>query len=104
MESLMQIDAGGILAAGPLSKQPATTAYRVVLRSRIGERTEKSLKNDFGAGFVVHTQYFPKYPSLEGSFFEGGDYFDEKHLVEATRCFAERVTGHAVHLASLYRD
>ena len=87
-----------ILAAGPLTKQPGTRAYRVVLVSRGGE-------------LVVYNQHFPDFTDMsridllpsEHSYFETGSYFADTELVKATQAFAKRIADHAETLASCYR-
>jgi len=82
---------GPVIAAGPLSKQPHTIAFRVVLVQR-----------DDGS-FVVWNQYFPNYPDRGEQNLESGDYFQTHQLVESTQRFAERVVRHSGTLASIYR-
>ena len=78
-----------LLAAGPLTKQPNTVAYRVVLRYKNSE-------------YVVHHQYFPDWPNhLTCSYFESGLYSDD--LEEAMGLFAERICDHATYTDCLLR-
>ncbi len=95
-----------LIAAGPLSKQPCTMPYRVVLI----QYNDKQ--------YSVHNEYF-KDPEIirrmnEGilakehvwgeSHLENGNYFDSDSLVDAVSKFAERVARNAQYHQSLYRD
>ncbi len=107
MKKLNQVVAVGlvrgdvrVMAAGPLTKQPGTSAYRIVLACT-------------GDQFVVWTEYFPhltgsKDLSLDAvdvsSYVESGDYFKLNELAAATERFAERVKAHAGYIESVYRD
>lgn len=83
----------GIIAAGPLTKQPASEPYRWVLR----ENSENRL--------VVCHQYLGI--SAHGAMYHvgwgNGDYFKRGELVEAARKFAGRLVMDAAHYASIYR-
>lgn len=80
-----------IIAAGPLTKQPHSVPFRVVLRVQPN------------GGYVVHNQYFPEVgkPSFcDGSYFQTGP----ENFVDATKKFADRVTRYAPTLATAYRS
>jgi hypothetical protein len=89
-----------IIAAGPLSKQPGSTPYRIVL-----------IAYDNGE-YSVHHQMFreddlgklkagePVSSSLaHGSYFRSGG----EELARATKKFADKVSAHADYLPSLFR-
>ncbi len=87
-----------IIAAGPLTHQPASTPYRMVLVQ----------KRD--GSFVVYTEFFTALPEdvpqllpVPSSSFANGHYFKADQLVEATQKFAERLAAKAPEFASLYR-
>lgn len=84
----------GVIAAGPLSKQPMTKAYRIVL-----------LEQDDGK-FVVCSQCFDfdEFGDVTQYSRGDGDYFKQSDLVRATDRFAQRVKIHAGYLQSLYRE
>lgn len=85
-----------LLAAGPLTKQPGTRPYRIILA-------------DLGDEFVVHTEVLQddspdlSEPITCGSFYETGDYFDAKQLGQAYKRFGERVVKNADYADSVYR-
>ncbi len=83
----------GILAAGPLTRQPGTRAYRYVIVERMGE-------------YVVYNQGFGEHDN--GSTDWGSHHFSSgsycRTLVEATQRFAERLSRDVVHYDSLFRD
>jgi len=93
-----------LIAAGPLSKQPMTLPYRVVL-----------LEKQDGS-FVVHNETFINTQIIdllqvtqrcEGEFsssLSSGDYFDKSEATAATRRFAERVAQNAGYLKSIYAE
>ncbi len=86
-----------IIAGGPLTRQPMTKPYRIVLRD-LGEE-----------GFVVHYQYFktnPKLvpPHLVHDSFGDGDYFKANEIEQAALRFGRRVMLDAKHYASIYRE
>lgn len=80
-----------ILAAGPLTKQPGTRAFRVVIRL-------------FAYEISVHNQIFPEWPRLDNAEYAEGDYFRLSQLAEATARFAERVRLSAPCIGSIYRE
>lgn len=88
---------GTIIAAGPLNKQPATMAYRIVL-----VETAKQ--------FVVWRESFASMPLVGMTFtdeqtnFSDGDYFGKDQLVKAVKCFGDRISNTAEFLQSLYRE
>lgn len=86
-----------VIAAGPLSKQRGTMAYRVVL-----------CWHEPRQEFVVWNQQFPRYtidnPDCSNSNASEGSYFKVDELRYATECFAERVGKHARYLESLNSD
>jgi hypothetical protein len=93
-----------LIAAGPLTKQPSTQPYRIVLIAN-------------GPKFTVHTEYFedakiiektanaqPGDPILAESSISGGNYFEATELVEATLKFADRLAKNAEYIRSIYRE
>jgi len=89
---------GDILAAGPITKQPHTLPFRVVLRViPSGE-------------FVVHDQIweFNRPLPLDVRFivygFDCGDYFSIDNLPAAVKRFAQRVAETVPGIQSLYRS
>jgi hypothetical protein len=93
----------GLIAAGPLSRQPQSTPYRVVLARD-------------GQGFTVHCESFQASDlasavgvsfrstrTVYKSWLSNGYYFKAGELVEATKKFAERVAQQAEFLTSLER-
>jgi hypothetical protein len=93
--SLRALDGTGggqyaVIAAGPITKQPKTTAFRVVMvdwRDRLG----------------VHTQYFPAFPSDDGSHLEGGRYYGPSQATDAVADFGERLAASAQGISSCLR-
>ena len=91
-----------IVAAGPLSKQPGSTPYRIVLVAYAD------------GSYSVHHQTFREddmdklqrgeFHTISSSLAHGS-YFREgpEELVKATVKFADKVTAHAPYLASLFR-
>jgi hypothetical protein len=92
-----------IIAAGPLTKQPGTVAYRIVLRRVEGVQP-----------FVVHMQRFPDivyrpgrstlFGNLMQSDFAEGIYFYANEFHKAVEAFGKKVADHANFTQSLYRD
>ncbi len=86
-----------VFAAGPLTKQPGTVAYRIVLRKINGARP-----------FVVHMERFPEFtvehPDFKNPTYDGGQYFEVGELDKAIKAFGERVAANADYVRSLYRD
>lgn len=90
-----------IMAAGPITRQPGTLPYRVVMVN-------------WGHKLSVHTQYFsfdlPADADLaiacEGAanYIENGDYFGTEELVKCIERFAERCKKHAEFAQSIFRD
>jgi len=76
-----------VMAAGPLSKQPANVPYRVVIVN-------------CGSKFSVHNQYFSSYGDITDlafdcttrftSYLENGEYFEAQDFVKCIERFAER--------------
>lgn len=108
-EELSRDDAGGIIAAGPITKQPGTAVFRTVLRvlsTPLGFTTQTE--------FVVHYQIWDDQHTLPdgslsihpagGCHFEEGQYFTRDKLVEATAAFAKRVANDAASVGSIYRE
>ena len=96
-KGLFSLD-GHIIACGPLSKQPQTMPYRIVL---LGYPN---------GSFSVHSQIFKNEKAenyteflVSGSSLESGFYFDKDEIVKATLKFAETVSLHAGSLGCLYR-
>jgi hypothetical protein len=91
-----------IIAAGPITRQPGTNPYRMVLA-------------DTGNELVVWTETFrldtfdASHDDLatacrEGSSsFDHGNYFQADQLVEAMKKFAQRVNNNADFAESVYR-
>ena len=97
--TLVEIELGSdgtqVLAAGPLSRQPGTMPYRIVLLGRAN------------GSYSVHSQMFETLePVPSGDHFMSGDYFapGANGLVGATKRFGERVAANAEYLASLWRE
>lgn len=88
-----------IIAAGPLSKQPHSTPYRIVL-----------VKRNIG-GFTVHKEFFEDLPEGDGPYKSSlaeGKYFtsggtEAELLAKATQAFGEMVASHSEYLLSLAR-
>jgi hypothetical protein len=90
-----------VMAAGPLTKQPATRPYRVVLVN-------------WGIQFSVHNQLFAdnedpitdlafSCSSSLSSYLENGDYFKVEDFPKAVERFAERVKRNAEFIKSIFR-
>lgn len=92
-----------LIAAGPLTKQPGTMPYRVVLVVK-------------GDEFIVYDEIFdteglpsPSYShdvldDIPESRFENGSYFYGDQFAEAVVRFATRLADHSGSLRSLYRE
>ena len=90
-----------LLAAGPITKQPHTNAFRTILVSWHGE-------------FVVWTQYWDSDDerhwdegalSVKGAgYADQGDYFRPNEFDKATARFAERVARDARTITTIYRE
>ncbi len=101
-----KLDKTAIIAASPITYQPASNPYRIVLRYFAhGGREGKGQ-------FVVHNQIWcdPKLDTdgkldLDSSDFgfENGDYFNADELVPAMKRWVERVNRDIGHLPSMYR-
>ena len=95
-----------ILAAGPITWQPCSNPYRVVLRW-----LPHGGPDNLGQ-LVVHTQVWPT-PKVDAegnldlsqaeSGFTEGNYFSRSQLVEAVSRWVQRLTTDMVHLKSVYR-
>jgi hypothetical protein len=85
-----------VVAAGPLTRQPATVAHRVTIRhKREGQAT----------AWVVSNQFFPLYPRLDKFHFGDGHYvYGEDKLPDAIVAFAKVLTRHAENVKSLFRQ
>lgn len=86
-----------LLASGPVTEQPATVLYRLIL----AERRDGS--------FVVWEQLFEDEREPTGKLrhrgFSQGSYFKKTEFVLATVRFAERLKADSeAHYASLYRE
>lgn len=89
-----------IMAAGPLTRQPGTLPYRVVMVN-------------WGHKLSVHTQYFSSDVAHDGdlavycenlrNYLENGDYFGAEELVKCIERFAERCKKHAEFAQSIFR-
>jgi hypothetical protein len=86
------------IAAGPLTKQPATMAYRVVLVEDFDAEGQNGR-------YIVWRQQFPDWPSVHSVYFAEGDYFEGVNSIKAaiTR-FAERCANTAEYVLSCERD
>jgi len=86
-----------VIAAGPITHQPHSRAYRVVLVNK-------------GNRFVVWNQYFDLGTTVDhlsdcdNGFFGDGSYFRPNQLAEATECFGRRIADTAHHIKSIYRE
>ena len=96
-----------LLACGPLSIQPGSTPYRVVLIAK--KDGAYSVHNQFFAHYAhdaVHAVHDLTLEEMEKhSHIANGNYFQSgpEGLVKATQKFAERVSEHAQFLASIFR-
>lgn len=80
-----------IIAAGPLSKQPGTIYYRIIL-----------VEYENGS-FSVHSQGFNEKADLKANVkgsWQSGNYFRKDEIAQATKKFAERVSSQASFLNS----
>lgn len=82
-----------VIAVGPLTKQPATVANRVVLRYILANLV-----------FAVHTECFPHYPDLGNSYYIQGDYFQQHQLADAVKRFGDKISDSHVYMGSVYRQ
>ncbi len=88
---------GVVIAAGPLTKQPLSIPYRIVL-----------VQYDDGH-FSVHFEQFKEMPEgatdvIKKCNFYEGSYFGPHQLPEAVKCFGERlVKREYINVMSLYR-
>lgn len=89
-----------VIAAGPLTLQPHSKAYRVVLTKWGSDQ------------LTVHNEYFDVEGVVEDlqaacsqakSYFEAGSYFKPHEMVAATVEFAERVKRYSGPIESIYR-
>ena len=80
-DCLANIGKARIIAAGPLSLQPLSVAYRWVLVERENNHTP----------FVVWYQTYPKFPDLSESHFHEGHYFMKDQIDQAVETFAEKI-------------
>jgi len=83
---------GLMIAAGPLHKQPNTTAYRYVIIAR---------KN---GGYMVAKEFHGHFDGVVDVSLSDSDYFLPDQLVKAVETFARRMLNSAEYFASLYRD
>ena len=88
--SLPQGPIESVFAAGPLTQQPGTVGFRVILQK-------------VADGFNVHKQIFPDYPDLRSAFSVEGHYFNNDELHLAVDCFARQVLRGAAAMESCYR-
>jgi len=108
-EEVCRDDAGGIIAAGPITKQPGTAVFRTVLRVLYSPVEHQ--KN--WPELVVHYQIWDNQHTLPDSslglhpdgpcHFEEGKYFYAEQLPEAMKVFAERIANDAKSVSSIYR-
>lgn len=98
-----------MLAAGPLTKQPMSMPYRIVLiEYHNGKR--RQMYNE--SSFSVHAEIFKQEDLVErignggicdySSFLHQGDYFDSHSFAAAVKRFGERVASDSVHVGSCY--
>lgn len=92
-----QFDKATLLAAGPMTKQPSTIAYRIVMVA------EWSNCHKMGR-IVVWNQGFNDWPDLENTHFYSGDYYRLDQLAEATARFAKRIADSAESIKSIYEE
>lgn len=86
-----------IIAASPITKQPNTLPYRVVLRYLPSHIT---VEYTSPATFVVHNQVWREDGT---SSFSDGDYFIADQFVEAVNCWHQRVSRDLQNLRSIER-
>lgn len=85
-------DTKRLIAAGPLSKQPMTLPFRVVLVTD-------------GEKLIVWNEVLPNWPDdTTNGHFLTGSYFSIEELDKATERFAQRVADKASTLRSIYRE
>jgi len=87
--------ANGIIAAGPMTNQPASMPCRTVL---VAKQVNHGHIRD---GFTVWTQTFP--PN-DPPAFSNGDYFAVDDLPNALKCFANRLQRESEFVGSIYRE
>jgi hypothetical protein len=87
-----------ILAAGPLVKQPGTSAFRTILVLRAYYGTDRPSE------LIVWTQVFPNAPDFHRSNCSQGNYFLDTELVDAHQAFATRLVNQSSSMASVYRE
>ena len=80
-----------IIAAGPLTKQPGTIAYRWVLFVS-------------GPQIIMRRECFPNGFDEDVSYFSDGKYFELDELALAVRAFGDRVGADSRYMDSVYRD
>jgi len=82
-----------ILAAGPVTHQPHSSIFRVVLAW-------------VDSQLVVWQQRFVRggHGELRHQGFDGGEYFDDTELTEAAAVFAGRIKRDSGSYASVYRE
>jgi hypothetical protein len=86
---------GRVIACGPLTKQPMTVKFRLVLI----EWDDKT--------FSIHDQCFydpTVAPAKDAYYLTDGEYFDINDLAKATRLFCKRLEKRAECLDSIYRE
>lgn len=118
MENVLHLPSSGtasvtqsvrMLAAGPLTKQPMTMPYRIVLLEHRKPGTSP-FYND--SSFSVHSEIFKSETLIEDeqngrvtdweSYLHQGDYFKPGQFAEAVKRFGERVANDSIHVASCY--
>lgn len=89
-----------VIAAGPLTKQPLTVPYRVVMVN-------------WGDRLSVHNQCFSFSGSITdlalsceqfASYLDNGDYFKIEEFVKCIERFTERCNKNAQYVQSIFRD
>ena len=114
---------GRLIAAGPLTKQPGTKPFRTVIVQYADESLsvhDECFQNEavieqINDGDLGEPNILPGWigrPVNKGrpcavchpSYLHQGSYFKSHQLVEATQCFAERLTRLSMYLESIYRE
>lgn len=94
-------DGLSIIAAGVITKQPATCPFRTVLVIRNNEYVvyDEIFRMDWSTQFDLATLC-----SNNNSVLEHGSYFPMDQLHKAVECFGKRIQQNAECVASIYRN
>jgi hypothetical protein len=96
-----------VFAAGPITRQPGTNPYRIVLAdtgSQLVVWTETFQPDAFDASHDDLAAACSRVSSSpDASSFDHGNYFQADQLVEAMKKFAQRVNNNADFAESVYR-